>query len=120
MSIATIVKQIYIVTLLFIFTYVSYTQAPQKTGVLREAVQVPLLMNGKQVGTSTAAAGAKVRVISEADGKLLLAVSGGQVWVTLEKVDVQDVPPAPAVAAAPTPAMPLVAGETSKVSVLAH
>ena len=74
---------------LFLFlAYVSYAQSPQKTGVLREAAQVPLALNGKQVGVFTAATGTKVQVLSEAEGKLLVSVAGGQVWIVSDKVDV--------------------------------
>ena len=82
------------------FAYVAYAQTSQKTGVLLEAVQVPLVVNGKQVGVSTAAAGTRGQVVNESGGKVLLAVSGGQVWIDAKKMDVQNAPSAPAVAAA--------------------
>ena len=88
-------------TLLVIFACASHAQAPQKTGVLREPVQIPLVMNGKQVGMSTVAAGTKVQVVSEADGKVQIAVSGGQVWVATDKVD--EVQEAPRVVQSPAP-----------------
>ena len=96
-------KKLPIAFLLALFACATYAQAPQKTGVLREAVQVPLLMNGKQVGMTTAAAGTKVQVVSEADGKLLLSVCGGEVSVTPEKVNVQAAPAAAPVVVAATP-----------------
>ena len=96
-----IMKKTLISSLLVLFACASHAQAPQKTGVLREPVQIPLVMNGKQVGMSTVAAGTKVQVVSEADGKVQIAVSGGQVWVAPEKVD--EVQEAPRVVQSPAP-----------------
>ena len=96
-------KKLLISSLLVLFACASHAQAPRKTGVLREPVQIPLVMNGKQVGTSTVAAGTKVQVVSEADGKVQISISGGEAWVAPEIVDVQAAPLAPVVAAA-TPA----------------
>ena len=87
-------------SLLLLSAFVAYAQSPQKTGILREPVQISLLLNGKQVGTKTAAAGEKVQIVSETAGKVQIAISGGQAWVTPDKVDVQSTPAAPVVAAA--------------------
>ena len=106
-------------SLLVLFACASYAQAPQKTGVLREPVQIPLLVNGKQVGATTVAAGTKVQVVSEADGKVQIAVSGGEAWVTPEKVEVQVAPAATVVVAAPPKSSEAPASELKQVSSLA-
>lgn len=77
----TIIKRPLISSLLLVFACASFAQGPQRPVILREAVQVPLVLNGKQVGTTTVAAGTKVQVVSEANGKALVAASGGKTWV---------------------------------------
>ncbi|MEI8122576.1 MAG: hypothetical protein WCI20_11025, partial [bacterium] len=106
--------RIFFSSLLLFLAYISHAQTQQKTGVLREAVQVPLAVNGKQVGVSTAAAGTKFQVVREANGMLLVSVAGGQVWVASDKVFV--VQEAQPVAQNPVPKQANVATVPSKAS----
>ena len=62
-----------------------------RDGVLVEPIRVPLVMDGKQVGSSTVPVGSRVSVVEEKGGKVLVAVSGGQVWVEAGAVSVAEV-----------------------------
>ena len=99
-------------SLFILFACAAYAQAPQKTGVLREAVQIPIVVNAKQVGVSAAAVGTKVQVVSEDDGKVQISVSGGHAWVASDKVDVSQA--ASASAQTPVSQIPSAAASEAK------
>jgi len=65
-----------------------FAQGPKRSGTLKEPIQIPLVMSGKQVGSSTVAAGTSVAVIEEKDGKVLVSVAAGQVWVDAGGVEI--------------------------------
>lgn len=74
---------------------------PTTTGTLKTAVPVPIVMNGKQVGSTTLPAGTKVTVVQESAGKTLIKAAVGETWVANDVLEVAAPEP---VAAAPTPA----------------
>ena len=57
-----------------------------RTGTLTAPARFPLIMDGKQVGSSTAAAGTKVTILKEEGGKLLVSGPAGQTWLASEMV----------------------------------
>lgn len=64
--------------------------AQQKSATLREVTQIPLVMNGKQVGFTTVKAGTVVKVLQEEGGKVLVATLAGQVWVGETSVIIEE------------------------------
>jgi len=66
----------------------AFAQGVPRVGTLKGSSQVPLVLNGKQVGSSTVPAGSQVTVLEEKDGKSLISASGGQVWVEAVAVNV--------------------------------
>ena len=86
----------------------------ERVGTLLEPARVPILVNGKEAGASTSAAGTKVKIVREEGGKTLIATSVGHTWVESSKVYQGDGPapipvkPTPAPIATPAPkAMPV-------------
>ncbi|MEI6033055.1 MAG: hypothetical protein WCS65_02090 [Verrucomicrobiae bacterium] len=80
------------------FSSPAFSQPVEKAGTLIEAVKVPLLMNGKQVGASTAAVGTKVKILKEDAGKFFVSTPAGSIWVEAAKVQLAqggEPPPAP-------------------------
>ena len=87
----------------------------ERTGTLTAPAPIPLVMNGKQIGSTTIPAGTKVKVLREEAGKTLITTTAGQLWVESGNVKIEEpaeraaptaTPPAPATrpAAAATPA----------------
>ena len=64
-----------------------------RTGTLTAPARFPLIMDGKQVGSSTAAAGTKVTILKEEGGKLLVSGPAGQTWLASEMVTPSSPPP---------------------------
>jgi len=52
-----------------------------QTGTLTAPTSIPLVLNGKPVGSTTLPAGTNVKVLREEADKTLIATSGGQAWV---------------------------------------
>jgi len=67
---------------------------PQKTGTLTAPTTVPIVINGKQVGSATVAPGTKVTVVKEdtATGKVLIKASAGEAWVEAANVTLPQLP----------------------------
>ena len=59
----------------------------ERTGTLTAPARFPIIMDGKPVGSSTAAAGTKVTIIKEEGGKVLVSGPAGQTWLASEMVD---------------------------------
>jgi len=65
----------------------SMAQPADRTGTLTAPLSIPMMMDGKQIGSSTAPAGTKVKILQEEAGKTLVATAAGQAWTTGVTVD---------------------------------
>jgi len=65
----------------------SMAQPADRTGTLTAPLSIPMMMDGKQIGSSTAPAGTKVKILQEDGGKVLVATAAGQAWTTGVTVD---------------------------------
>lgn len=90
----------------------SMAQPADRTGTLTAPLSIPMMMGGKQVGSSTAPVGTKVKILQEDGTKVLVATAAGQAWTTGVTVDepaivtpvvAQITQPAPTPAATPVP-----------------
>jgi hypothetical protein len=106
------------ITLLLVFCLLAgfaYAQPVPVTGTLKTAVPVPLVLNGKQVGSTTLPAGTKVTVVQESAGKTLVKAAIGETWVASDVLDVA--PSEPAATAPEAPAQTAVTAPTSQAEV---
>ncbi len=91
----------------------------QTEATLKVATSFPLCIDGKQVGSTTVAAGTKVKILQVSDGRILAAYgSTAQAWIPSETVQMASTPEvasepakeAPAETAVPSPAKGFLAG----------
>jgi len=71
----------------------SMAQPTDRTGTLTAPLPIPMMMDGKQVGKTTAPTGTKVQILQEDEGKFLVATLAGRAWT--ESVTTTPVPPEP-------------------------
>jgi hypothetical protein len=78
----------------------------EMAGTLLEPAKIPIVLNGKEVGSATAPAGTKVKILREEGGKALISTTSGQAWVESGAVHRGDGPAPLPVAPKPTPEPP--------------
>lgn len=122
LGVAFILTPIFEITLLLVFCLLAgfaYAQPTVPvTGTLKTAVPVPLMLNGKQVGSTTLPAGTKVTVVQESADKTLVKAAIGETWVASDALEVAPSEPAATAPEASAPAQPAtVTAPTSQAEV---
>ncbi len=92
-------------------TILTCATARAETGYLASAIKLPVVINGKAVGSTTLAAGTTVEILRQDDSKVLIKTAPGEVWVDANKVAAS--PPQSADTARSSPPTPHTNGETS-------
>lgn len=120
LGVAFILTPIFEITLLLVFCLLAgfaYAQPVPVTGTLKTAVPVPLVLNGKQVGSTTLPAGTKVTVVQESAGKTLVKAAIGETWVASDVLDVAPSEPAATAPEAPAQTATVTAAPSTQAEV---